>query len=206
MNHWRLRDRLLVTLTAALAVGWVFLAHEASQRYVLTANSARVMGLLLIPPRSLSDVKSRATTASSPSLAVTIPGMNPPETADEEETTAAMTAAQMRKLIRQQIPAVEVIVHIWRWAMWGVGGWLGLMSLLAAISSRARPFMLMAVGVILLSTIASLVAMRLLIDPDYGGMPPLLIWSYIIVAAGQSAWAWVLLIAYRRPMQTQSVT
>jgi len=172
-NRWRLRDRVLVVLTAALAAACPWLANEVSQRQVMTPNAARALGMLF---------------AGS---AMSVP-------ADDQDGDGELSFREFMAAQERQLGAVEAIVVVWRWIMWSVGGLLGVLALLAAITERCRLWLLMAGGVILLSTVASILAMRMLIHPDYGGMPPLSPWSHVIVASVQSLFGFVLLIAYWR--------
>jgi len=181
---WRLRDRLFVVLTAnmawmcAWATPWVV---EKSK--VLEVNSTRVF-LMMMPaggPWAQASDRAGGTSATG-----------------EPEPSGAMTREEFHKLTNEQIPAVEVIVYVWKRVMWGVAGFLGLVALLVAITGKSRLFHLLAAVVIFVSTVATLVAMRLLIDPDYGGMEPLPVRSHVYVAAAQSAYGVVLLIAFAR--------
>lgn len=106
------------------------------------------------------------------------------------EVFAALEEANRR------IASIKVIVHVWRHIMWSVAAFLELVALLAAITRKGRLLHLLAAGVILLSTKATLVGMNLLSDPGYGGMEPLAIRYYLYVAAIQSAYGVVLLFAF----------
>ncbi|MEK6643451.1 MAG: hypothetical protein AABZ08_06035 [Planctomycetota bacterium] len=71
----------------------------------------------------------------------------------------------------------------------GTMGFAGIWALVT--SPRAASWTNLAVAAILLGTATSLVAAAILIR--FGGFPPLPVWVYAIVAAGQSSLAWVLL-------------
>ena len=161
-----------------MAWAYAWAAQYISQEYVLTPNSARFLVMMLTPP-------------------TTDPGMAPQEAPPPFSSSAPL---QARHLMERQIGAVEVIVQVWQRMMWGLTGLLALTALLAAATGWGRFFHLVAAAGILLSAIGTLVAMRLLISQSYGGMDPLPIRSHVYVGLGQSAYAWLLLLAFaRRP-------
>jgi len=170
----RLRDRVFVVLTANVALVCVWATQHVSQEYVLTPNSVRFL-LMMVTPQAAASGPRRA------------------EPENRSGSMGAFDAApenprEARARLERQIGWVEGIVYVWRRVMWSVAGFLELAALLAAITRRSRLLHLLAGGVILLSTVATLVAMRLLIR------------SHVYVAAIQSAYGVVLLIAFaRRP-------
>lgn len=178
---WRLRDRLFVVLTAhvAWALAWAT-PWLIEQSQILKINSARAFLLMLIPVEQPQHAR---------------PGAGPANPGSE---AGGITAEELGKLIKRQIPAVEATVFVWRRIMWGVAGFVGLAALLAAVTGWSRFFHLLTAVVILLSTATTLIAMQLLIHPDYGGMAPLPLRSHIYVGLGQSAYGWLLLIAFAR--------
>lgn len=105
----------------------------------------------------------------------------------------------------QKIASIEFIVYVWRRIMWGVAGVLELVALLAAITRRGRFFHLLGAGVILLSTVATMVGMRFLVNPEYGGMQPLAARWYVIAAAAQSGYGVLLLIFYARKPRAPAI-
>ena len=182
----RLRDRVFVVLTANVAVVCVWATQYVSQEYVLTPNSARFFLMMVTPPAAASGPRRAEPEHRPGSIGVF--------------DSAPENPREVRARLERQIGWVEGIVYVWRRVMWSVAGFLELVALLVVITRRSRLLHLRAGVVILLSTVATLVGMRLLIDPDHGGMEPLAIRAHIYVAAVQSAYGVVLLIAFaRRP-------
>ena len=169
-------------MTANLAAVIVWAAPLAAQKYVLTPNSARIFFAWLASGTSRADT--------------TVGSSNP---ADTDEEADAFDPDQLQN----QIAWVEGTVFVWQKIMYGLAISLGSLALLAAMTRWVRLMHLIAAGLIFLCTAATLVAMRLMIHPDYGGMDPLSIWSYVIVAGVQSAYGFILLIAFARPRRGQ---
>lgn len=181
---WRLRDRIFVVLTANIAVLCVWATEYVSQEIVLEYNAARGLLMIMLPSGFEPPPAATSPQASSASD-------------DPFDPAEANPFADPARLA-QQVAAVEVIAYVWRRVMWGVAGLLEMVALLAVIARRSRVLQLVAAAVILLSTVATLVAMRLLIDPDYGGMADLPIRWHVMVAVAQSAYGVVLLAAFAR--------
>ena len=175
MRYDRLRDRLFIVLTANVALLWAWGAWGVSQEYVLTPNSARFLLAMLMP----------ASEADSGSAITTTPNALPEETPRER-----------RQRIERQIGTVEVIIYVWRRVMLGVVVVLELAALLSALTRWYRPLHLTAAVVMLLATVGTMVALRLLMSPAYGGMAPLAWQTHAYVAGAQLAYPILLLLAF----------
>ncbi len=171
-------------MTVNVAVLWVICAWFAA-RHVGTMNAARAVGALMTAHMGSAPPVG---AGGRPSLFSAIMGTQPltPEQREAQQQVARQTAA------------VEVIVLIWERGVWVIAGLLDLLALLAVLTRRVRGFHLTAAVIILLATGATLVAMRLLMHPDYGGMPPLSILSYTLVGAVQGLYGLILLAAFWR--------
>jgi hypothetical protein len=99
---------------------------------------------------------------------------------------------------REQIAYAEGVVYLWETFMYWMVRFLVMVGIVSLLAGWARGLHLMAAVVILLSTAATLIGLNFLIDPEKGGLPRLSIWTHIIVAAIQSAYGVVLLIAFAR--------
>jgi hypothetical protein len=173
---YRLRDRLFPVLTAAIALLWAWAAVYVAD-YVGTMNTARAIGALMAPGAGLPFIPGAFNTP---------PSAAPP------------TPIAQRRQLNNQIATVEIVTYIWRRAMLVVGILLELAAILSAITARVRLWHLIATTLILASTAATLVGLWLLIQPQWGGMPPLSQITYILTAAVQSVYGIVLLIAFAR--------
>jgi hypothetical protein len=183
-------DRVFLVATLLVAGGFAYAGHSLS-RYIGSMNTARVVGALMTAP--LADTGS-AQTFTGGLFGV----LNNAVRMSMDQRQAAEEMRRQRAELQKQVAAVEVIAAVWRYAMWGVAGALALLAIIACLSGRPRTCMLGASAIILISTVATLVGMWLLMAPHIGGMPPLQARIYVYVAAAQSAYAWVLLAAYRR--------
>ncbi len=187
VHGWRFRDRLFPVLTATVAAACVWGAQWVAD-YVGTMNSARVLGALM----TAAIPQQPAPVRSLPNQLFGGMGATPPVTPAQRESSRQM---------REQLGAVEAIVYVWRRIMWGLAAVLEAVALLSAMTRRVRLWHLLAAAAILLSTAATIVGMRMLVDPRWGGMPELPVRSYVYVAAVQSAYALVLLLAFvKRPL------
>lgn len=178
------RDRVFAVITA-VAAGLCLWAAGAVGDYVLTMNSARMMGAMIAGPAAVE------TKSSGLASGQRLPFLSRPR---------ARVAGQPAKTtqLQRQIGTAEVVVYIWRRMMWVVAGILALIALLSWFTSKARLLHLSASAVILLSTVATLMGIRYLIAPEYGGMPPLPAKSYVCVAAVQSLYGLILLAVFAR--------
>ena len=190
---WRLRDRIFIVLTANVAWLGAWQAYEVSQEYVLDASSARRYLMLASP--SFRDILLFPSLFLRPESQ---PTSRPASRSAAHDELSPREILDAYNELDRQDAAIQVIVTVWRRIIWGVAGFVGLTALLAAVTQMSRLFHLLAAGVILLSTMVTLVGMSFLIDPDYGGMEPLAWRWYFCVAAIQSAYGFMLLLAFAR--------
>ncbi len=177
----RLRDRLFPVLTVSIAFLWALGTMRVAE-YVGSMNTARALAAIMAAPMSSGSSMSSFTS--------NILNMQP------SHPTASQVQEQ-RKLT-QQITTVEVVVYVWRVAMLILAGILWMLSLLSVITGRFRLWHLCAAFLILASTLGTLIGLWLLTRPEWGGMPPLSVLSYICVGAVQAAYGMILLIAFAR--------
>lgn len=104
---------------------------------------------------------------------------------------------RMRRL-KEQVGWVHEITRIWRRVMLGTGGFLIGVGVLSVFRRWVRILHLLAGVVILAGTVASLIALNLLVDPAAGGLPPLSFWTPVLVAVIQGFYGVVLLIAFAK--------
>ena len=100
------------------------------------------------------------------------------------------------KRIKEQIAYVEGIVYVWETFMYWFVRFLVMTGIVSLGAGWTRPLHLMAAGIILLSTVGTLIGLNFLVDPEKGGLPRLSIWTHIMAAAAQSIYGIVLLIAF----------
>lgn len=180
ISRRRLLNRVLLVLSANLAVGVLWVGHYAVQRFVLEPNAARML-VSMFNPVAL-DALSQAEGKSEKPVSPRHPGQ---------------ILADYKRLEKQTV-IVDTIVRFWRWGLWAVAGLMEVLVLVAAVTGRLRWPQLLVAGLMLLLTAGTLWAMYLVGHPRYGGMaaPP---WSwYFLTAAGPVAYAALLLVIYTR--------
>ncbi len=182
-------DRLLGLFTLVVALAWGAGALAVAD-YVRGINAARVLGALM---------------TGGLNLAAPLPGdpagsASPSGDSGGERRTAALLIKDT--IMSHNAAFVEAAVDLWLRAMLGGSGVIGVLGLLAARVRRPRPLHVLTAACLLACAAATLAGMRLLVDPDYGGLPPLPFLSYLCVGLVQSVYAWVLLavvMSARRP-------
>jgi NADH:ubiquinone oxidoreductase subunit K len=163
--------------------------------YVRTMNSARLIGMLMTSGMDPQEDEESA-----------LPGRSlfqrPPPAGSPQAERRAQQRRENLEQQQKQIAYVEVVVFIWERIMYAVAGFLALVGLFSLRGKTVRLLHLLAAGCLLLSPAITLIAMSLLINPERGGMPPLSLWTYVIVIATQSTYGLVLLAAYTRKPQS----
>lgn len=195
MQWVRRRDLVLLVLTVNLAVAY-FAAGKYVSQYVGTMNSARLIGALM--------TARMPETAPQPgsSLQPLFGGIGRQAPAPRPSPEQEAKGAQMKA----QTATVEAVAWTWRWMTWVLAGWLQVAALVGAITGRLRKWQLLAAAAILLSTAGTGVGLWLLVNPAWGGMPPLSRWTYVLVPAIQGLYAFVLIAAYARRLPGPSQT
>ncbi len=193
------RRRVIPLVTLLVAAGWAWGAWRVAG-HVKSANFARIIAAAMTGSLT-QDLESGSTV--SPGHSLTLPLMPPPP-----PMTPAERQELRREALRQReaIAYVEVCVAIWERAMYAVAGLLAVAALVSWATGRTRPIHLVAAAVILASTVATLIALHLLVDPQRGAMPPLSTWTDVIVAVTQGGYGVVLIAAFIRPPRRRQPT
>ncbi|GMU22825.1 MAG: hypothetical protein AMXMBFR13_29090 [Phycisphaerae bacterium] len=157
---------------------------------VRSLNSARVLGAMMAP----SSDEPEEPSARPGGL---LPFARPAWVQSPEQREA-------HERITRQVGSVEVIAIVWERIMWGTAGFLALMALLSWITRYGRLWHIVAAIAILLSTAATVVGLRMLILPEYGGMPELPPRTYWALGIIQSMYGWILLVIFALPAARQS--
>jgi len=181
----RVRDRVFPILTLVVALAWALSTWKIS-RHMGSINFARTLLAAMTPqtPGTQPAVRLPPNPLFPVGPAVALPR-------DKPETEVS----------RRSPPPffyVEGVVYVWEKVMYGVAGLLGLVGILSLSRRLVRGLHLIAGGVILLSTVGTLVGMYLLSAPDKGGLQPLWIGTHILVALVQSAYGVAVLLAFAR--------
>lgn len=175
-------DRLLGLFTLVVAVAWGAGAIAVAD-YVRGINSARVVGALM---------------AGGLAFHAPLPGGSvdprPPSGASDGAPAAAPPPTQ-DIIMSRNAAFVETVADLWLRVMLGTAGVVGVLGLLAARVRRPRPLHVLTAACLLACAATTLAGMRLLVDPDYGGLPPLPFVSYLCVGLVLSVHACVLLAA-----------
>lgn len=173
------RDRLLALLTANLAVAFALAGWYCSEQYVIKINSARVLEL------DMFRLEAKILTTRR--------GADPAAEAERQDK---------RETLGRQIAITLVIAKTWNWIMYLAAAVLETAAIMIVIGRRKRAAHLVAAITILGATCLTLVAINLLVRPDFGGMPSLPARSYVYAALMQGGFGAVLLYAFLKWPQT----
>lgn len=190
LSRQGLRRRTAVVAVLTVYVAWALYwgSSQITER-VQSVNSARVITALMAGSAVAAEPPTYGTGSSI------LPFGGPPP-----RRAAAPDPKQLEALdrIKRQVATVEVLILVWKYLIWGLAAILAAVSLLSVATRWSRPLNLTAGGLILLSTVGTLVALRVAIDPDRGGMPPLPLRTYLAAAVVQSSYGFVLLALFWR--------
>lgn len=208
-GNQRLRDRLIPPISLLMAVLCAVGTWKISAE-VRAYNSNRAVGGMLAAGMMAG---KNDRPASAPAVNertglpwLTFPPVPPPEeTGDPESTGVSELPAEPERVrvlpmseLTRASAAAEVIVYYWERALYGVAAVLALAGLTGVFSRRVRGPHLLAAVVILLSTVGTLVGMRMLVDPNRGAFHDLPLASYLLAGMGQGAYGVLLLVAFAR--------
>lgn len=218
---------MVAIATLFFAAGWAVAAHHLA-RHVGSINVARLLGAMMAAgagagaaidasgnagampeseyhPAAPSAGHALATRPATPQSQPS-PFAGRPRSFFSLLGAARPTEAQQEEIrrLQRQTTAVEVILNVWRIAMFVAAGAMMFLAVLAATTRHARRWLLGISGIIFLSTLATLAAMHLLERPDLGGLPPLSVLSYAIVALVQGAYGFVLIALRSRQLPVSS--
>ncbi len=186
----RTRDKVFPFITLLVAALWAFGAQSVA-KHVKSMNSVRVIGMLMSPG---PDQQQNAQPFSPGKSLFQRP---PPIGSPQAERQARQRTESLRKQ-QEQIAYVEATVFVWERIMYALAGFLTLVGLFSLRGQLVRLLHLLAAASLLLSPAITITALYLLVDPSRGAMPPLSPWTYIIITATQSAYGFILLVAYTR--------
>ena len=175
----RWRDRwfplLFPLLTLFVAVGWAYTGwHQAA--VLREANSARSVAHLLTGGMGLGQALPQIGGVAATS---TLSGVRSPLT-DLQQSTGT----------------VETVVDKWQCLMYGIAGAVALLAVASWVTSCTRATHLVAAAIMLIGTVATLIGMRIVEHPQFGNMPPLPRYQYVLAGVVLSAYAWVLLAVF----------
>ena len=177
------RDWILAVLPLVVAGAWAFGTYKVAS-HVKTINLARLIGAAMTG--GLTDEQAVPRMQHSQVFPF-VPAPSPHRTPEEIEAF---------KRNREQIAYVEGVVYIWETAMYWMVRFLITVGIVSLLAGWSRGLHLMAAVVILLSTSVTMIGFNFLVDPEKGGLPPLSVWTHILVASIQSSYGVVLLIAF----------
>jgi len=181
-QRYRIFPIITIIIACAWAAGsWKLAAH------IKSVNLARLLGA------TLTSGMTETQYARPPSAQPIVPFIPIP---------APQRDRQQAKIIqetREQTAYVEVVVYYWERSMYGLAAFLGVTGIVSFVRKTwARPLLLLAGAVIILSTPATMICMQLLVDPAKGALPELPILYYILMAIIQSFYGVILFIAFIR--------
>jgi hypothetical protein len=175
---------LLPVLTFLVAALWAWGAW-AAVKHTGSVNTTRAL-LMLMTPSTMPASNPYFQARPSHNIFSVLAGA--------ATVTSEQRAAQEK--LQQQIGMTEGILLVWKWCMWALAGIFTLLTLTGLTMGRSRGCQI-AVGVLMLAGVAlTLLGMRLMQLPDWGGMPPLSPLSYVLVALVQGAYAVVLFVVF----------
>jgi hypothetical protein len=203
----QLRDRLFPWLSILVAGACAWGTGEVAHR-VREYNSNRAVGGLLVasmmsgaatrPASGVPAVHPRTGLPwiSFPPAPASMPGG--PSPARDSDRPGLPPVLPVRELTRATASA-EGIILVWERIGQATAALLLLAGLSGLVTRRVRAAHLVVAAVLLAGTVATLAAMRLLVDPARGAFHPLPAQSYVLAALIQSAYGWILLAAFARP-------
>ena len=185
----RWRDRwfplLFPLLTLFVAVGWAYTGwHQAA--VLRKANSARLVGHLFTGGMGL--------------------GQPFPQIGGAAATSTLSGARSPLAELQQSLQTVEVVVDRWQWIMYRIAGTIAFLAVASWVTGWTRATHLVAVVIMLIGTITTLIGMRLIEHPQFGNMPPLPLYQYVLVGVVLSVYAWVLLVVFIRSGRSSKTT
>lgn len=200
-----LRYQLLPIVTLVFAGLWAGAAWWQARR-VESVNAARLFGMAFGGAAAQELEIEAANTApgtgepseaapTGPVRSPLFPGLQlgPPRPTPEEERAV--------RRLQERIAYTEVVVLVWRRAMYAVASILALTGILGLLTLYVRGPHLAAATIMVAAMVATLVGMRLLQSPDGGGLPRLSIWSHVIVSVGMSAYPVALILLLARKLK-----
>lgn len=182
-------QRWFPLFTLIFVIAWLVGIHYMA-RHVERINLVRLAEIFVSDLGLASPADGSAMPATSPpdafgQLVEPNRAIVPPPATDSPEPP-----------LSDQVGIVEGIIATWRKVMQGAAGAMALLAVLAHVTRRRRPFMLLTAAVILLATTATLLGMAALMHPQLGGLPRLSNLTFILVGSIQAAYAVVLLIVF----------
>lgn len=192
-----LRNRIFAVLTANVAGAFALAGWYAAEKQVLPVNSARVIEIYILQ----KEMRIKANGWTSTGVDTTRP-------ATGAATRKRDVAQELHDIERQiavltkQIGTTAVIAYVWKYLMYITAAILEVAAFLGTTRHGRRAY-LVAGWAILVSTVCTIVAMKLLIDPSFGGMESLARRSYVYIALIQGGYGAILLAVFwpgkRRP-------
>ena len=172
------RDRMFAVLTANVAMAFALAGWYQAEKQVLPVNSSRVIDIHLLQLKMRIDANGQ----------ISAPATGPAKPANRLNDTE-----QQISLLTKQIGITAVIAYAWKYLMYLTAAILEVAAFLSTTRHRRKAH-LAAACTILISTICTIVAMKLLISPSFGGMESLAKRSYIYIALIQGGYGAVLLV------------
>ncbi|MDM8006882.1 MAG: hypothetical protein QUV05_12140 [Phycisphaerae bacterium] len=187
-----LRDRMFAVLTANVAMAFALAGWYWAEKQVLPVNTARVLEIHILQ----TGLRIRTDHWNSGRMGATGPSTDPVGRRKQDITQDLKDTEQQIAALTKQIGTTAVIAYAWKYLMYLAAAFLEVAAVLST-THRGRRAHLAAGWVVLVSTICTLVAMRLLVHPSFGGMESLSIRSYLYIVLMQGGYGVILLLAYR---------
>lgn len=187
-NRISRRDRMFAVLTANVAMAFALAGWYQAEKQVLPVNSLRVIEIDILQRGmriKAHNWNSRSADATSTSV----------DSADRKRdiTQEIKDTEHQIAVLTEQIGITLVITYAWKYLMYLTAAILEVAAFLSTTRHR-RKACLAAACTILISTICTIVAMKLLISPSFGGMESLAKRSYIYITLIQGGYGAVLLV------------
>ncbi|MGQ9651778.1 MAG: hypothetical protein ACUVXJ_16870 [Phycisphaerae bacterium] len=183
-----LRDRVLAVVTANVAMAFALAGWYWAEKQVLPINTARVLDIHMLQ----TGLRIKADHWNSGKMNASGPSTDPAGRRKQDISQDLKDAEQQIAVLTDQIGTTAVIAYAWKYLMYVAAAFLEVAALLGT-TRHARRARLAAGYVILISTACTLVAMKLLVDPSFGGMESLSIRSYVYLALIQGIYGVILL-------------
>lgn len=188
LSQISLRDRVLAVVTANVAMAFALAGWYWAEKQVLPINTARVLDIHMLQ----TGLRIKADNWNSGRLSATGPSTDPAGRRKQDITQDLKDTEQQIAVLTDQIGTTAVIAYVWKCLMYVAATLLEVAALLGT-TRHARRAHLAAGCVVLISTACTLVAMKLLVNPSFGGMESLSIRSYVYLALIQGGYGVILL-------------
>lgn len=201
----RVRDRVIPVMSLVVAGLFSVATWQVAGR-VREYNSQRAVGGLIVAGLMAHPAANGTSTVNErtglPWLSFPPGAASGPADAEIANEPAGEATSDVRPLSMPELTRAtgqaEAVVWAWERALYCTAGIVALAGLIGLLTRWVRGPHLVAAVAIILSTVGTVVAMRVLVDPARAAFHPLPLESYMLAAVCQAAYGLVLSVAMIR--------